>query len=221
MALLTVLDDGDEAGESIRIRDSRFQIGRAEGDLVIPHDGGMSGRHAEITRRWENGQFNWYLKDLTSSNGTFVKVSRVLMGPQKEIQLGSRRYRIEESTAPSVVEAQLRPAATRKWQLDGSSEVAQLGLSALVELTEQGGGRRFSLTGTEHWLGRDPQQCSIVIDDKMLSPRHARLSRDSKGRWEIENAQSLNGLWLRVAEAPLGSGGQFQCGEQRFVIKVL
>jgi pSer/pThr/pTyr-binding forkhead associated (FHA) protein len=77
------------------------------------------------------------------------------------------------------------------------------------------------LPGAEHWIGRDSRRCSIVIDDRMLSPRHARLYRDAKGRWHIENAQSLNGLWLRISAIPLERGGHFQCGEQRFVVKIL
>src|SRR4051812_34295447 len=39
MAVLTVIDDGDESGEPVRLRASTFLIGRIEGDLVIPHDG--------------------------------------------------------------------------------------------------------------------------------------------------------------------------------------
>jgi pSer/pThr/pTyr-binding forkhead associated (FHA) protein len=220
MALLTVLDDGEETGETIRIRGERFVIGRADGDLVIPHDGAISGRHAEISRRWENGQYNWYLKDLGSSNGTFVRVSRTLLGPQQEILLGGRRYRVE-SAAPIAPETQAPPSGTRKWSLDSSAEIAQLGAAALVEVGPQGTATRFPLTATEHWVGRDPRLCSIVIDDKMLSPRHARLVRDLKGRWQIENAQSLNGLWLRIPELGLERGGHFQCGEQRFVVKII
>src|SRR5689334_8946084 len=75
MALLTVIDDGDDSGETVRIRSSSFVIGRVEGDLVIPHDGGISGRHAEIVRRPEGGQFRWYLRDLQSTNGTFVRAA--------------------------------------------------------------------------------------------------------------------------------------------------
>ena len=221
MALLVVLDDGDEAGETIRIRGGRLVIGRAEGDLVIPHDGAISGRHAEITRRPENGQFNWYLKDLQSSNGTFVRVSRALLGPQQEILLGGRRYRFDAAAAPVTAEAQTPPSATRKWQIDSSDEIATAGVAALVEQAAQGDGKRFALSGAEHWIGRDPRQCSIVIDDRMLSPRHARLHRDAKGRWHIENAHALNGLWLRISEISLERGGHFQCGEQRFQIRIL
>ena len=46
--ILTVCDDGSESGESVRIRKDRFVIGRTEGDLVIPHDTQISGRHAEL-----------------------------------------------------------------------------------------------------------------------------------------------------------------------------
>src|SRR5437016_2749438 len=54
MALLCVLDDGDDSGEMLRIRASSFVIGRVEGNLIIPHDSGISSRHAEISRQVEN-----------------------------------------------------------------------------------------------------------------------------------------------------------------------
>src|SRR5271165_5341487 len=64
MALLYVLDDGDDSGEIVRLRANSFLIGRVEGNLTIPHDGGISGRHVEISRRYENGEHGWFLKDL-------------------------------------------------------------------------------------------------------------------------------------------------------------
>jgi pSer/pThr/pTyr-binding forkhead associated (FHA) protein len=220
VALLVVLDDGDDSGETVRIRRDRFVIGRVEGDLVIPHDDAISGKHAEITRRLENGQLNWYLKDLNSSNGTFVRVARTLLGPQQEILLGSRRYRLESATPAGASETNAPSNATRKWQIDSSAEIAAISAAALVEIGLPGAGTRLALSGTEHWIGRDPRQCSLFIDDRMLSPRHARLYRDSRGRWHIENAQSLNGLWFRISELHLERGGLFQCGEQRFMIKI-
>jgi hypothetical protein len=36
----------------------------------------------------------------------------------------------------------------------------------------------------------------------------------------IQNNRSLNGLWMRITEASLEKGGQFQCGEQRFQLKL-
>src|SRR6516225_10096201 len=64
LAILTVFDDGKTEGEVIRIRADRFVIGRTEGDLVIPHDGLMSGRHVEITRQRVGEHWRWTVTDL-------------------------------------------------------------------------------------------------------------------------------------------------------------
>jgi pSer/pThr/pTyr-binding forkhead associated (FHA) protein len=222
MALLVVLDDGDDEGETIRIRASSFVIGRVEGDLVIPHDPGISGRHAEILRRPDDGQGRWHLKDLNSTNGTFVRTSSALLQPNQEILLGARRYRFDPARPadlPSAASAD--DSSTRKWQSLSPTGLADLLHPTLVELTPQGEGPRFRLAEAENWVGRDPRRCSVVLDHPMISPRHARIQRDDRGRWWIHNAKSRNGVWLRVHEIPLERGGQFQCGEQRFLVKIL
>ena len=74
----------------------------------------------------------------------------------------------------------------------------------------------------DNWIGRDPSQCSVVLtDDLMVSPRHARLRRDTKGRWHLENAGSRNGTWIRINRIAIDGAGQFQLGEQRFVLRTL
>src|SRR5947209_6951640 len=83
MALLTVLDDGEESGEVIRIRGDSFLIARVYGALVIPHDPGISGRHASIVRSGEC-RGRWRLIDLESTNGTFVRASSGLLGARQE-----------------------------------------------------------------------------------------------------------------------------------------
>ena len=55
MALLTIYDDGRDDGEEIRVRRESTVIGRGQGDVVIPHDDRMSGKHAEIRRVHEDG----------------------------------------------------------------------------------------------------------------------------------------------------------------------
>ena len=67
LAFLTVLDDGSrEDGETIRIRDSRFVIGREKGDLSVPFDADMSSHHAELRCQKEKGRFRWFLIDRKS-----------------------------------------------------------------------------------------------------------------------------------------------------------
>src|SRR5262249_1478703 len=51
LALLCILDDGKEEGEWLRLRADHVIIGRSEGDITIPHDSMISGRHAELSRR--------------------------------------------------------------------------------------------------------------------------------------------------------------------------
>src|SRR6202040_1954451 len=68
MAMLCLLDDGRGEGEWIRLRKDVTVIGRSEGDVVIPHDASMSGRHVAIARHADKGRFRWHVSDLESTN---------------------------------------------------------------------------------------------------------------------------------------------------------
>lgn len=222
MARLCILDDGESQGEWIRIRESRCQIGRTEGDVVIPHDDGISGRHAEIVRRLVRGQFEWLIRDLNSTNGTFVKISRARLKQDQELLIGGRRYRFEvpgqgaEAVPASDSDNETgRPQSTRKYQSLSPADVLQA-LPRLIELTPQGEGMTYPLSEPENWIGTAPQ-CNVVIGhDPLCSPRHAKVSQDDSDRWRIEDNKSLNGIWLRVDEKLLNHNALFQLGEQRF-----
>lgn len=222
MALLTVLDDGEDSGEVVRVRRSPFVIGRVEGDLIIPHDAGISGRHAAILRT-EEARCRWTLRDLESTNGTFARASSGVLRHGQEFLIGSRRLRFDANASGAAATATVDEGpdrlATRKWQSLAPAGPAPG--AALVELTPDGEGPRHPLGAVEAWIGRDPRSCAIVLDDPMVSPRHARLARNDQGQWVIANARSQNGLWMRISEIALDRGGSFQCGEQRFLIKIL
>jgi pSer/pThr/pTyr-binding forkhead associated (FHA) protein len=220
MAILYVLDDGAESQEAIRIRDDSFVIGRTEGNLTISHDGAISGRHAELSRRICHGQYVWFLKDLESSNGTFARIRSAALQNDEEFLMGSRRFRYRVVTPPSATVSGAGRAATRKWQEDSPAEAPAASIPALVEMAERGVGREFALQGDEHWFGSDPGHCSLVVEDSLICPRHARLYRDAGSQWHIEDAKSANGVWIRISEIALGKGGHFLCGEQRFMFKV-
>jgi hypothetical protein len=226
MGLLHVFDDGEDTGEVVRVRASSFIIGRVEGDLVIPHDGGISGRHAEIVRRVENGTTAWFLRDLNSTNGTFVRASTVILHHDQEVLIGAIAFRFTVPGQGSEAADLQAPEgnATRKWEGLSRADAARSSSSpppTLTEVAKGGMELSFPLTQGEHWLGSDPRQCSMVIDDPTVDPRHARIYRDDHDRWVMANERSRNGLWARVQEVGLGRGGYFQCGEQRFLFKVL
>jgi hypothetical protein len=82
VALLTVLDDGKNDGEVLRLRTDRFVIGRSEGDFNIRHDTLISARHLEITRHRAGDQYRWVLTDLQTTNGLFIRCSRIALVDQ-------------------------------------------------------------------------------------------------------------------------------------------
>ena len=218
MAVLCVRFDEEDTGQELAVFTSPFVIGRVEGNLVIEHDSEISGRHAELIRVFDNGRHYWQLHDLKSTNGTFVRAAVALLKDQQEILLGSRRYRFEIENEGSDP-AKSNSPTTRKVQ-QALSRPVQKPLAVLVEIGDTAKEKRFAVTATEHWIGRDSRLCSIVLDDPMVSPRHARLYRDKQNRWLLANAKSLNGIWLRINRIDLGNTAQFQLGEQRFSIRV-
>ncbi len=219
MALLCILDDGGEDGQWVRLWGDRYVIGRSEGDIVVPHDPVMSGRHAELARQLESGVHRWHLIDLASTNGTYVRVGSALLKSGQEMLLGGRRYRFDLEKLHDAPVSGTEPGAAR--ETSGWEPVSPADLfPSLVELTSRGEGQRFLLSQEVNWLGRDARLASLVLaDDPLVSPQHARIYRDSKGRWHIENARSLNGTWLRIEHMILDGACQFQLGEQRFLWK--
>lgn len=223
MALVCILDDGSAEGEWRRLRNDRYVLGRSEGDILIPHDVMMSGRHAELQRRATSAGPRWVLVDLQSTNGTFVRVARTVLTDHTEVLIGAGRYRFEEpgdspTPGPEGPANQPPRGATVGWQ----GESAPAAGVSLVELTPAGSARRIGLNQAENWIGRDPR-CQVVRgDDLLVNARHARIYRDAKGQWLIENNKSLNGVWLRIDQPmPLAGNCYFRLGEQRFLFRPL
>ncbi len=213
LALLCVLDDGRTDGEWVRLRADVTVIGRAEGDVRIPHDSGISGRHAQVVRQRGPQGYRWALVDIQSTNGTFVRVGSTVLRNDNEVIIGSGRYRFEAGmpTAHTVDPPGAPLQNTQPWA--GATPVRAL-VPSLVEISPAGPVSRIPLTLPEYWIGRDAKSCTIVRpDDVLVNARHARLYRGPRGQWYIENNKSLNGLWLRIMEPmPLGSACQFRVG---------
>jgi hypothetical protein len=220
LAVLCILDDGKHDGEWVRLRGERCLIGRVDGDVRIVHDVLMSSRHAEIVRQQTKDGYRWVLVDLGSTNGTWVRIGTTQLRHENEVIVGRGQYRFEAAAAPPASEAPTAPPAegTLAW---GGQGLAGL-VPTLLEVTPGGPGHRYPLTLAEYWIGRDGRSCAVARpDDPFANPRHARLHRDARGQWHVENNKSVNGLWLRVDEIPLGTTCQFRMGEQRFLFRVL
>ncbi|HEX8185157.1 MAG TPA: FHA domain-containing protein, partial [Blastocatellia bacterium] len=89
---LHLVMEGGQSGESYELNDETV-IGRASGDIVFPHDGFMSGRHAVIKRRGNS----FVLLDEGSRNGTFIKIKdEIELKPGDMILVGKQLFRFDQ-----------------------------------------------------------------------------------------------------------------------------
>lgn len=213
---LTLLDDGEvSGGETIRLREAVTLIGRTEGQIRLPHDPLVSGRHAEIVREGAMRPHRWLLRDLGSSNGTFVRCARTLLRPESLVMLGGRRFRFQPVEANAVGAGM--PAGTLAVDI---TALRTGGWPTLVEMGQPAGGLELVLSGHDLAIGRPGHGNLVEIDDPLLADRHARVVRDPAGRWVLEALPSLNGVWAQVAAVQLAAQCRFQIGEQRFLFVV-
>jgi FHA domain len=220
LAIVCLVDDGQETGEWFRVRASKVVLGRTDGDIRVPHDDAISSLHAEIGRTFSGGRYRWYVKDLNSTNGTFARVSTGALERSHEFLIGSRRFRFEMPRAAEATSG-AETGGTRAWQSVRPEAIAALA-PALVEITAEGDGPRTPLTSREQWIGTDPERCAVVVaNDPFVSRQHARIYCDGQERWHIDGGKARNGLWLRIREMAIDTSGEFQAGEQRFLVKVL
>ena len=190
---------------------------------MIPHDAGISGRHAEIGRRVADDRYRWYLRDLASTNGTFVRTLRAVLLDGQEFLIGGMRFRFdldECQDEPGGSPRKRRSPSLVRGRPLRNAESSDPATPSLVEIGPSGEETDHRLSDPETWIGSDAEQCGIVVDQPYVSPRHALVKNTRRGRWVIENVRSRDGTWLRIHEIELGRGAQFQCGEQRFSIRI-
>jgi hypothetical protein len=88
-----ILNGGFE-GDSFPLHDGENLIGRATGDLAFPGDGYVSSRHAMLIVKGEQV----ILKDLNSSNGTFVRMdAETGIAPGDLLLIGEQLLRVDPS----------------------------------------------------------------------------------------------------------------------------
>lgn len=67
-------------------------MGRERGDILFPHDGYVSGSHAVIAR----ANNRYFLNDLGSSNGTYVRIKGPVRLAHSDLVLaGQELFRVE------------------------------------------------------------------------------------------------------------------------------
>jgi predicted amidophosphoribosyltransferase len=91
-ASLHLITEGGQVGESYRLDRGNTLIGRAEGDMVFPHDSYMSSRHARIVER----EGRYFLIDEGSRNGSFIRIEKEIeLEPGDTFLVGKQVLRFE------------------------------------------------------------------------------------------------------------------------------
>ena len=88
---LSVVVGRDLDGPAFPLYDEVAGIGRERGNILFPEDGYVSGAHCQLSVR--DGRV--FLKDLGSSNGTFLRVRETRALPSGSLMLmGQQLFRI-------------------------------------------------------------------------------------------------------------------------------
>ena len=82
-----------EASFIFVLRGTEQFIGRERGDILFRDDGYVSGRHARV---FSDGQGRYFIEDLGSSNGTFIRIrGEVVVNSGTLILMGKQPFRIQ------------------------------------------------------------------------------------------------------------------------------
>jgi len=89
---LAQLTETGQPGNSYLLSGQEVFMGRERGDILFPHDGYVSGSHAVIAR----ANNRYFLNDLGSSNGTYVRIKRPMRLAHNDLILaGHELFRVE------------------------------------------------------------------------------------------------------------------------------
>jgi putative serine protease PepD len=191
----------------------RMRLGRGSHTDIPVADSAASREHAEI----EVTADGVVLKDLGSSNGTFVNEVK-LTGPR--LLHDGDAIRIGRSTL-SFHQPQVAQVATAEIPLPPVE-----GATVMWETQEplclvRADGQRFAVTHSLR-LGRDPG-CELVLDDRSASHHHARIDLVA-GQANVVDLGSSNGTWVngqRISGPhPLKHGDHLQVGDTLFTFQI-
>ncbi|HWH15520.1 MAG TPA: FHA domain-containing protein, partial [Miltoncostaeaceae bacterium] len=92
-----LVTDGASQGKRVDLTGAAVVIGREEGTDLVLDDSQASRRHAEVT----GSSGSWSVRDLGSTNGTFVNGTRLTgeqaLRPGDEIRIGRSRIALRST----------------------------------------------------------------------------------------------------------------------------
>ena len=207
-------------GASHAIQD-QLDIGRTEGDLLLPDDRYLSARHARIRRGKDGGLL---LRDLGTPNGVFLRLRKSSSGEASRsgemdlrdgdlILIGQQVLRFEIVKDADEGFGAASEHGTLLFGTPAGPRYARLG-----QVTTEGAVRDVHhLHKAETVLGRESGDI-VFTEDPFLSRRHAVLQmRATDRRFTLADLDSSNGTFLRIrGEVAIGHGDEIRIGQQLF-----
>jgi pSer/pThr/pTyr-binding forkhead associated (FHA) protein len=213
-ARLVVIGQDGKPGREYSVTGDQTDIGRGEGDIVLPNDPYVSARHARLSRR--NGRF--FVRDLESVNGVYVRLRAAERLQHADLVLvGLEVLRFE---IVSDAEKGLGPAAERGAQVFGSPSVPRN--MRLCQRTVEGVTRDvYYPARDEAVLGREVGDI-VFTSDPFMSRRHAAIVRDpTTNTFTLRDLGSSNGTYIAIrGERELVSGDHVRIGQHLFRLDV-
>ena len=212
--LTTILEDGTD-GPVYSLEADPTDLGREEGGIVLPNDPYLSPRHARFFRRGST----WFVRDLDSLNGIFVRLARPASLVDGDLLLAG--LQVLKFALVSGAEQALGPAKQHGTLLFGSPIFPRY--ARLCQRTVEGVTRNvFYLHKNETTVGRESGDI-VFTDDPFLSRRHLVIRRDTaRGTFTVEDLGSVNGTYLAIhGEVALENGAQIRLGQHLFRFDLL
>ncbi len=193
----------------IQLSGETIDLGKTEGDIILPEDVYLSPRHARFSGRGLRT-----LMDLGSLNGIYLRIRGMAVLTDGDFFLvGLQLLKFELELAEM---ANLAPIRVAGCSLFGSSTSPRY--ARLSERTIDGAPRSVFVVGRDETiLGREVGDI-VFSGDPFMSRRHAALTRDpTDGTFTLRDLGSSNGTFLRVrGKVDLEAGDHLRIGQHLF-----
>ena len=180
-------------GTAFELPEGRVQIGRT-GDLAMSADSLMAPRHATVERFGEQVK----LDDITGPGGCFLRIREPTTVSSGEVIFAGEQYLLVRAAhdIPTEPPSAYAPPETFGTPLPAPRlHVTQLLAGGLP-------GRVVSTDREQLTVGREGCDLSFP-QDRFMSGRHLRIDLLPDGGLNLTDVGSLNGTFVRVAEAPV------------------
>ncbi|MGA2801584.1 MAG: DUF4388 domain-containing protein [Verrucomicrobiota bacterium] len=212
MPKLVVISKG-LAGLSFELSATPATVGRTGDNAFQIIEPSVSKRHCEVRLR-DN---EVVIRDLKSTNGTFINSQRILeavLKPGKILSLGQVDLRLEASaSAPVAPQASASPPPARKSEpvIPRFPKVPKIIIPAEQHLMTQPTGSPYSAVvapNISSTLGATPakKHCVLFVDDNraFLDTISKLYAASGKGAWETHCATTVDQVITTLQEKPIG-----------------